>query len=74
MLFERRLGRNLKGMNKGNMTEIENHIWSGLHREIDLYHNQRDYIKGKEEFQSVLAQRKNEIMIELDKLRGKTGK
>ena len=74
MLYERRLGKNLKGLNKGNMIEIENQIWSGIVREIDLYKNELDYIKGKEEFQSVLAQRKNEIIMELDKIKAKTGK
>lgn len=39
MLNERRLGKNLKGMNKSNMVEIEGVIWSSLSREIEIYKN-----------------------------------
>ena len=39
MQLERRLGKNLKGLNKGNLTEIENHIWGSIIREIELYKN-----------------------------------
>lgn len=39
MFHERRLGKNLKGLNKDNAVEIENQIWSCLLREIDLYKN-----------------------------------
>ena len=43
LLAEKRLGRNLKGMNKSNMEEIEKHIWSSLEREVALYQNERKY-------------------------------
>jgi hypothetical protein len=59
MFTERRLGKNLKGMNKDNCVEIENQIWSCLLREIDLYINEQEYIKSKEDLKSILAQRKN---------------
>lgn len=41
MLNERRLGRNLKGLNKSNLAEIETAIWKTLTREIDLYKNEK---------------------------------
>jgi hypothetical protein len=44
MLAEKRLGRNLKGMNKSNMEEIERAIWSSLERELAIYQNERKYI------------------------------
>lgn len=39
MLNDRRLGKNLKGLNKSNMVEIENCIWKSLLREAELYTN-----------------------------------
>jgi len=47
MLCDRRLGKNLKGLNKDNMIEIENHIWANIVREIDLYKNDQEYNQGK---------------------------
>jgi hypothetical protein len=38
-MAERRLGRNLKGMNKSNLIEIENEIWGVIDREANLYGN-----------------------------------
>lgn len=32
MMSDRRLGKNLKGMNKSNLTEIENGVWTVLER------------------------------------------
>lgn len=59
MYNDRRLGKNLKGMNKDNCIEIENQIWGCLIREIDLYNNEQEYKKSKEELKGILAQRKN---------------
>jgi hypothetical protein len=39
MLNERRLGKNLKGLNKSNLAEIETAIWKSLLREVELYKN-----------------------------------
>lgn len=39
MLADRRLGRNLKGMNKSNLLEIESALWPSLEREVLLYKN-----------------------------------
>jgi hypothetical protein len=39
MMAERRLGKNLKGMNKSNLLEIENALWSVIEREACLYKN-----------------------------------
>ena len=51
MIHERRLGKNLKGLNKSNLIEIENHIWSSLQREVELYLNEKSYEQGKKELQ-----------------------
>ncbi len=48
MVDDRRLGRNLKGMNRANMMEIENAAWSAIIREIDLYKNNKLYKKNRE--------------------------
>lgn len=48
MINERRLGRNLKGLNKANMMEIESAGWSAITREIDLYKNYKQYKKNRE--------------------------
>ena len=48
MINDRRLGRNLKGMNRANMMEIENAGWSAIIREIDLYKNNKQYKKNRE--------------------------
>ena len=32
MLADRRLGKNLKGMNKSLLSEIENSVWQGVER------------------------------------------
>jgi hypothetical protein len=47
MLNERRLGKNLKGLNKSNMVEIENYIWKSLLREAELYKNEKEFNRGK---------------------------
>jgi hypothetical protein len=38
LVAERRLGKNLKGINKGLLAEIEGYIWQSLERETSLYH------------------------------------
>lgn len=43
MMADRRLGKHLKGMNKSNLVEIENAIWSVLEREANLYNNELVY-------------------------------
>lgn len=48
MINDRRLGRNLKGMNRANMMEIENAGWSAIIREIDIYKNNKQYKKNRE--------------------------
>lgn len=45
MLGERRLGKGLKGINKGILTEIENIIWQSLEREVSLYQLDKVYEK-----------------------------
>lgn len=39
MMADRRLGKNLKGMNKANLNEIENSVWAVIEREASLYKN-----------------------------------
>lgn len=58
MLYERRLGKNLKGMNKDNLAEIENNIWGSLLREFDLYKNEMEFYRDKEQLEASLAQHK----------------
>jgi hypothetical protein len=43
LISERRLGKNLKGINKGLLSEIEGYIWQSLEREIALYHLDKMY-------------------------------
>ncbi len=45
MLADRRLGKGLKGINKGILTEIENGIWPTLEREVTLYQLDKMYEK-----------------------------
>lgn len=61
MLAERRLGRGLKGINKGILTEIENLIWTTLEREVSLYQLDKLYNKEKTALQTELQQRRREI-------------
>lgn len=58
MLNDRRLGKNLKGLNKSNLVEIENCVWKSLLREAELYTNEKEFNRGKEELQATLAKRK----------------
>ncbi len=47
MINDRRLGKNLKGMNKSNLVEIENLVWTVVDREMSLYQNELDYTRQK---------------------------
>lgn len=58
MMNDRRLGRNLKGMNKSNLVEIENAVWSIIEREIKLYLNEADYTRHKQQLRADLKRRK----------------
>lgn len=58
MMTDRRLGRNLKGMNKSNLVEIENIIWPTVEREANLYHNDLDYTRQKQQLSTDLRRRK----------------
>lgn len=49
MMSDRRLGKNLKGMNKSNLTEIENMIWSVVEREANLYKTEIAYSQHKQQ-------------------------
>lgn len=49
MLSDRRLGKNLKGMNKANLQEIENGLWSIIERESNLYINELEYERQKKQ-------------------------
>jgi hypothetical protein len=68
MMTDRRLGRNLKGMNKSNLNEIENGIWSIVEREAALYLNHLDYTRQKEQLWQDLRRRKVELQDEIVKL------
>ena len=72
MLNERRLGKNLKGLNRSNLAEIEGCVWKSLLREVDLYTNEKEFTRGKEALQATLAKRKEEIIQELEKIRVKS--
>lgn len=37
MLADRRIGKNLKGINRDLLTEIENNMWANLEREVTLF-------------------------------------
>jgi hypothetical protein len=45
MISERRLGKNLKGLNKSNLAEIEAAVWQSLTREVDLYKNEKEFYR-----------------------------
>lgn len=65
MMNDRRLGRNLKGMNKSNLVEIENAIWSTVEREANLYQNDLDYTRQKQQLSADLRRRKEELKSRL---------
>ena len=43
MLADRRLGKNLKGINKSIMQEIESSIWPTIEREVTLFQLNKIY-------------------------------
>lgn len=67
-MADRRIGRNLKGMNKSNLQEIEQAVWTTLEREAALYHNHLDYTRQKQQLSEDLARRKQQIKDKLQHL------
>ena len=74
MMSDRRLGKNLKGMNKSNLAEIENSIWNIVEREASLYQNELDYTRQKQQLKTDLQRRKEELMQEISRLAGTADK
>ena len=68
LLAERRIGKNLKGMNKDLLQEIENSIWVTLEREVALYQLEHMYQKQRGELEDELKRRKQEIEGEIRRL------
>ncbi len=68
---DRRLGKNLKGMNKSNLVEIQNSIWNVVEREVCLYQNILDYNKQKQTLTADLKNRKEELMEQINQLSSK---
>lgn len=62
MMTDRRLGKNLKGMNKSNLIEIENNIWNIIEREASLYLGELDYQRQKKQLMGELTSRKKELL------------
>ena len=58
MLAERRLGKSLKGINKGILTEIEGLIWTTVEREVSIYQLDKMYEKEKTALQTELISRR----------------
>lgn len=58
---DRRLGKNLKGMNKSNLTEVENTIWTVIEREANLYLNELEYTNKKKQLEHELRTRKQQL-------------
>lgn len=67
-MADRRLGKNLKGMNKSNLAEIEGIIWNILEREANLYLNEIEYERQKKQLENDLRVRKEQLKEEIDKL------
>lgn len=61
MMGDRRLGKNLKGMNKSNLTEVENTIWTVIEREANLYLNELEYTNKKKQLEHELRTRKQQL-------------
>ena len=68
MLADRRLGKGLKGINKGILTEIENSIWTSIEREVTLYQLDRMYEKEKTSLEKELRERREEIARQMELL------
>lgn len=58
---DRRLGKNLKGMNKSNLAEVENTIWTVIEREANLYLNELEYTNKKKQLEHELRTRKQQL-------------
>ncbi len=67
-MADRRLGRNLKGMNKSNLVEIENSIWGIVEREGSLYVNQMEYVRQKKQLEHDLNARKEQLKEQITKI------
>lgn len=61
MMGDRRLGKNLKGMNKSNLAEVENTIWTVIEREANLYLNELEYTNKKKQLEHELRTRKQQL-------------
>lgn len=61
MMADRRLGKNLKGMNKSNLVEVENCICSVIEREANLYLNELEYTNKKKQLENDLKIRKEQL-------------
>ncbi len=67
-MAERRLGKNMKGMNKSNMQEIENGVWSIVEREASLYLAELDYTRQRKTLLGEIQSRKESLMQEIERL------
>lgn len=61
LLAERRLGKNLKGINRGILAEIENLVWHSIEREVALYQLNKLYEQEKSCLEQQLQARQLEI-------------
>lgn len=61
MLADRRLGKNLKGMNKSLLNEIESSVWQGIEREVNLYLLNKQYEEQKGKLEDDLDKRRKDI-------------
>ncbi len=74
-MSDRRLGRGLKGMNKSNLVEIENAVWSTVEREATLYLHELEYTRQKQQLSADLKRRREEVVAKLQQLgRGEEGR
>lgn len=65
---DRRLGKNLKGMNKSNLQEIENGVWNIIEREASLYLAEIDYNRQRKVLMGEINARKETLMQEIQRL------
>lgn len=63
MMADRRLGKNLKGMNKSNLQEIENGVWSIIEREASLYLTEIEYNRQRKTLMGEINSRKETLMM-----------
>lgn len=69
MMTDRRIGKNLKGMNKSNLNEIEQAVWTVIDRELSLYHNELEYNRHRTLLKADLSLRKQQLQAQIDSLR-----